>query len=151
MFLDDQKRLYQSFIIKNTVKSVSLGTSFFRYLTFDIYYRINQHVAYHMVVQYVHHSWQTKEQLLGISISFYLKEIDKLFMLQHHFLCDWQISHGFPCLNCTHINLYLQRSVWSLLVKKEDRDQVVHRTEREVKYMLVWFSANCMTANPGKF
>ncbi len=26
-----------------------------------------------------------KQQLLGMSISFYLEKIDKLFMLQHHF------------------------------------------------------------------
>ncbi len=38
-----------------------------------------------MVVQYVYQSWQMKEPLLGISISFYLEKMDKLFMLQHHF------------------------------------------------------------------
>ncbi len=41
-----------------------------------------------MFVQNVHHSWQMKEQLPGISISFYFGKIDKLFMLQHHLLWD---------------------------------------------------------------
>ncbi len=35
-----------------------------------------------MFVQYVHRSWQMKEQLYGISILLF-GEIDKLFMLQH--------------------------------------------------------------------
>ncbi len=41
-----------------------------------------------MVGQYIHHSWQMKEQLLGISISFYLEKIDKLFMLQHNIFVE---------------------------------------------------------------
>ncbi len=42
---------------------------------------MNQHVVYHMVVQYVYQSWQMKEQLLGIKISFYLYTICKMLYL----------------------------------------------------------------------
>ncbi len=43
---------------RNRVKSVSSGdVILFRYLTFDIYHQINQHVAYHTVVHYVRHLW----------------------------------------------------------------------------------------------
>ncbi len=54
-----------------------LVTLFFHYLTFDIYYWINQHVAYNMVIQHVQQSWQ----MFGIRMSFYFEKIDKLFML----------------------------------------------------------------------
>ncbi len=37
-----------------------------------------------MLVQSILHSWQMNEHLLGINICFYLKKIDKLFMLQHY-------------------------------------------------------------------
>ncbi len=48
-----------------------------------------------MVFQYVQHTWKMKE-CLGITISVYLENIYKLFMLLHHLLFGWQISHAFP-------------------------------------------------------
>ncbi len=39
-----------------------------------------------MVTQYVRHSCQMKEQIIWISISFYLEKIEKVFVVQHHFL-----------------------------------------------------------------
>ncbi len=37
-----------------------------------------------------------KEQLLGIKIRFYLKNIDKLFKLQHHFLVGFTVISWIP-------------------------------------------------------
>ncbi len=90
---------------------MSFSEVIFRYLTFNIYYWINQHIPYHRIVQYIHYSWQMKEKLLQIKVSFYMVKIDKLSMLQHHLFWDWQISRGFPCHNNTYINQYLQTSL----------------------------------------
>ncbi len=54
-----------------------------------------------------------KERIIGISISFYLVIIDKLFMLQHKVMWDWQLSCGSLYINYTIIcNPYLQTSLW---------------------------------------
>ncbi len=34
-----------------------------------------------MIIQYVYHSWQMKEQRFGIRFSVYLEKTDKLFIL----------------------------------------------------------------------
>ncbi len=88
--------------------------SFFRYLTFDRYFWINQHVQYCMLVQYLQHSWQMKELLLEINISFYLEKIDKLFKLQRHFV--WNSQWCWSCINYSiHVgNPDLQMPLWPL-------------------------------------
>ncbi len=48
-----------------------------------------------MFIQSVHHLCQTKEQLLGINTSFYLEKNEKLLKLEHHFVLDSQLFHGF--------------------------------------------------------
>ncbi len=75
-----------------------LATSFFGYLTFDRYRycSISQQIEYHILVQYVHHSWEMKEQFRRINISFHLNKIDKLYKLQHHFWWVSDGSLGFP-------------------------------------------------------
>ncbi len=87
-----------------------LATYFFRYLTFERYCWINQHVECRMLIQYLQNAWQMKERHLEINIGFYLEKIDNLFKLQHHFVWDSQWPHGFPCTNYgIHVcNIHLQ-------------------------------------------
>ncbi len=67
--------------------------------------------------QHVHHSWQMKKQLLGISISFYLRKCINYSCCSIILLWDWQISRGFPYLNYAYIKQHLQRSLWSIIVQ----------------------------------
>ncbi len=52
------------------------------------------------IVQFEHHSWKMKKQLLGINISFYLEKNDKLYKLQHHVLWD---SEAATCINYAYV------------------------------------------------
>ncbi len=56
----------------------------FYYLTLNRYFWINQPVEYYMLVQTLHHLYRYERTLLGVNISFYLENIDRLFMLLYH-------------------------------------------------------------------
>ncbi len=60
-----------------------------------------------MRVQFVHNSCYMKTQLLGINICVYLKNIDKLYKLQHYFVWDSDGSHGFPYSTVLKISQFL--------------------------------------------
>ncbi len=61
-------------------------------------------VEYYILSQSVHHSWQMKEQLLGIYIGLNVEKIDKLSKLQDHLLWQLYRSRGFSYSLLLHLS-----------------------------------------------